>query len=255
MVDQFLRTPRRAHEHGYDHEARILRDRQMAHEDAADRAATSNRPYASARQLVQVYNGGSMPNVVPRVYFTHPVLATGVEIESGFGTLSVDITTTVPVIVLGHVPSVGDDLIACAVGGRWVAELGLRLGAGSIMCMPCAIPVEDLMISWTNLSSGNGSTIMTYATSLNQWATGCIDDGILFHLACTEGEIELQAIFFTSGVCPTGESNYCSNLRSAPLSLTLSGYTCSPFSLTFTVGEDACPTIYSFGNTEFVITL
>jgi hypothetical protein len=77
----------------------------------------------------------------------------------------------------------------------------------------------------------------------------------MFRIGCNTGTIELRAIFIISGGCPDGETNFCSNLRSAPLALTLSDHTCSPFSLTYVVGESACSAFYSRGNTEFVITL
>jgi hypothetical protein len=238
-------------------EARILRDRQAAHEDALDRLARSSG--GAARQLVQVYDGGAMPTTTPRVFFTHPVIAAGAETEGGSATLTADTATTTPVVFLAHVPAVGDYAVATAVGGRWVVDGGGSSGPANLTCSPCDIPEEDLTISWTNLSSGDGSATLAWNGFTGifsaAWATGCVDGGIEFRLACTDGGIELQAIFFTSGVCPTGESNYCSNLRSSPLQLTLSSYTCSPFSLTFVVGEDACPTIYSFGNVQFVVTL
>ena len=71
-------------------EARILRDRQQAFEDALDRAdqARLSRPYASARLLVQVYDGGSMPSAPGLWYFTHPVLVYGPEAEGGGATFS-----------------------------------------------------------------------------------------------------------------------------------------------------------------------
>ena len=93
---------------------------------------TVPQPFSSARMLVKVFDGGSMPTAAERVYFTHPVLLTGSEAEGGTGTLTVDTATTVPVIVLGDVPSVaGDYLTAYAVGGRWVAERGGSGGGGA----------------------------------------------------------------------------------------------------------------------------
>jgi hypothetical protein len=233
-------------------EARILRDRQAAHLDAMDRTG-GQQPYSSARMLVQVYNGGSMPATTPAVYFTHPVLVTGSETEGGSGTLTADTATTLPVVVLGQVPSVGDYLTAYAVGGRWVSERGAGSGGGgTTACSPCSIPNEDLTITWTNILTGNGSATMTYTPG--QWETGCVDSGILFRLACNGGSIELRAIFFLSGFCPTGSTNYCSNLRTSPLTLTLASHLCSPFSLTFTVSEVGCPEVYDEGNTQFIIT-
>jgi hypothetical protein len=263
MADRFLGSPGYTRQNTLstaqgdsDRESRILRDRFEKHEDAIDRIRNSGRAFSSSRQLVQMYNGGSMPATVPRVYFTHPVIAGGAETEGGSPSFSADTTTTVPVVFLGQVPSVGDYATAYAVGGRWVAERGKSSGGVGVVCEPCTIPAEDLTISWTNLIGGNGSATLTYSSMPgSSWSTGCVDEGIFFTLACTDGGIELRATFFVSGVCPTGETSYCSNLRAEPLALILSSYTCSPFSLTFAVGAAACPTLYSFGNTQCLITL
>ena len=197
-----------------------------------------------------------MPATVPAVYLTHPVLLSGPETEGGSGTLTVDSATTVPVVILGHVPSVGDYLTAYAVGGRWVSERGTRSGGEGTgtTCEPCTIPNEDLTLSWTNLLSGNGSTSLTYNPSGPIWESGCADEGLMFLLQCTSGSTELRAIYFTSGECPSGDTNYCSNLRSEGQSLTLASSTCSPFSLTFTVTESGCPALYGDGNTQFILT-
>jgi hypothetical protein len=254
MSDRFLAPVRQAG-HDWARETRILRDRNAAYTRALDRAS-SESSFKTARQFVQIYNGGSMPTVVDRVYFTHPVIVSGTEIEGGTATTSVDTATTVPVVVLGQVPSIGDMLVAFAVGGRWVAERGTGLGGAGIVCSPCTIPAENLTISWTNLLTGDGLGMLTYSRMPSpSWATSCVDNGVEFTLACTGGEIELRVYFFVSGICPTGETDYCSNLQESPLTLTLTDQTCSPFGLTFTVGESSCPTVYSLGNTTFVITL
>ena len=86
-----------------------------------------------------------MPAAVPRVYFTHPVLAYGTETEGGTPTFSADTATTVPVIVLNKVPSVGDYLTAYSVGGRWVSE-ETSGGSSGIPCSPCNIPAANLTI-------------------------------------------------------------------------------------------------------------
>ena len=139
-------------------------------------------------------------------------------------------------------------------GIGWLA-CGCCGGSNTYACSPCAIPEQNLTISWVNILSGDSSATMIYTTGPTAWKTGCVDGGLIFELSCNSGSIELRATFFLSGECPTGESNYCSNFGVPPLALTLSSYTCSPFSLTFTVGEDGCPTIYGAGNTTFTITL
>jgi hypothetical protein len=258
MTDRFLSPFGRDNSHrAAGREARVLRDRMGAYEDALDDDDAPSAPFASARLLVQVYDGGAMPSAVSRVYFTHPVLAAGSETEGAAATFTVDTATTVPVIVLWHVPSVGDYLMAYAVGGRWVAEKSMSSGGGpSTTCTPCNIPNEDLTISWVNILDGNGSATMAYTGGGGGvWQTACVDNGLQFRLICTGGGIELRAFFFVSGVCPSGESSFCSNFNASPLSLVLTSHTCSPFSFTFTVAGDECPTIYGLGNTQFVITL
>ncbi len=188
-------------------------------------------------------------------YFTHPVLATGAETEGGAAVLTVDSLTTIPVVVLRGVPSVGDYLTAYAAGGRWVAELGASGAGGFVGCLPCSIPDEDLTVSWVNLLSGDGLATMTYTTGPSAWTASCVDDGLIFKLGCNSGNIELRATFFVAGDCPDGESNFCSNFGVPPFAFTLTSYICSPFSLTFTVGEDGCPAVYGAGNTQITITL
>jgi hypothetical protein len=241
---------------GAGSEARILRDRQAAHSAALDRQTDRPQPYSSARMLVQAYDGGSMPATSEKVFFTHPVLVTGSESEGGAGTITVDTATTVPVIVLGHAPSAGDYLTAYACGGRWVTEQLSGSNTSTCYlaaCTPCQIPKGDLTITWTNILTGNGSATLVYNCA-GFWQTDCEDSGLLFTLSCAGGQIELRAIFFVSGVCPTGSSNYCSNLRTNPLGLTLSSHACSPFSLTYSLTETSCPELADEGNTQFVVT-
>ena len=188
-------------------------------------------------------------------YFTHPVLTTGAETEGSAPTLTADTNTSIPVVVLGHAPLVGDYLTAYAVSGRWVAERGAPRGFGSTLCLPCSIPDEDLIVSWVNLLSGDGLATMTYTSGPSAWTASCVDDGLIFKLGCNSGNIELRVTFFVAGDCPDGESNVCSNFGVPPFAFTLSSYICSPFSLTFAVSEDGCPAVYGAGNTQITVTL
>jgi hypothetical protein len=235
---------------------RILRDRLAALDAALDRAA-QHPEVGAQRMLVKIYNGGSMATLPDHIFLGHPVLLTGGESEGGTATQTVDSNTVVPVVALQHVPAAGDVVVATMAGGRWVIDKGTAPPTGTCFltaCSPCALPQVNFQIAWTNVIDGNGSATMTYDPATSTWLAQCVDSGLSFRIGCTSGTIELRAIFYTSGGCPGGSSNYCSNLRGSPLALTLSAHTCSPFSLTFDVTESGCNALYSRGNTQFVIT-
>lgn len=220
--------------------------------ELADRAPA--RPSGGTpRRLVQVYNGGSMGLSADLFYLTHPAELDGSETEGGTYTPTADTTQTIPVDVLWHAPSVGDLLTAYAVGGRWVAERGGSSGVITLPCSPCAIPKTNLTLSWTNLLTGPGSTTLTYDASLTKWTATCIDQQS-YELLCSGGQIEFIVTFYLSGTCPTGGSNFCSNLRANPFGLTMSSYTCSPFSVTFNTSPK-CPDVEAPGYLTFTITL
>jgi hypothetical protein len=254
VTSRFLPPPRgRNYQHSSD--LRILQDRYTTLLHNQDRVTNQQKLFSSTRLLVQVFNGGLMPSAVPRVYFAHPVLVTGSESEGAIPIYKVDNNATVSVIVLNQVPSVGDYLIAYAVGGQWVSDETSSRGGESKSCSPCPIPTADLTVSWTNVLHGNGSATLVYSGGLTWDTIGCDDNNLQFHLACSAGAIELQVFFFVSGPCPTGVTQYCSNLRIAPLSLSMTNYTCSPFSLTFTVSEADCEQLFSNGDMKFTVTL
>jgi hypothetical protein len=234
-------------------EERIVRARDGALAAAIDHrvpAATGGTP----RRLVQIFSGGSMPSSPDHFFLAYPIELDGAETEGGAGTPVVDASQPITIDVLGHAPSAGDILTAYAVGGRWVAErAGLNSG-GSLACSPCNIPTQNLTLSWVNLISGNGSTTLNYATTTASWTSGC-SNGLLYTLVCTGGLVEFRVIYFTTGSCPTGSQQYCSNLRVTPFGLTLSRFTCSPFSMTFLPNALGCPAITNTGYTKFTITM
>jgi hypothetical protein len=238
---------------------RLTRARQEALAGIADRKipATIGAP---PRRLVQIYNGGAMGDAPDRFYLSHPVELDGPEIEGGAATPTVDTSRSIPVVVLGHAPSAGDILPAFAVGGRWVSERAGTAGQ-SFPCSPCAIPARNLTISWVNPLTGNGADTLIYNSSGPSWATGCsggagAGNQLIFKLLCTGGTIEFRVYYFVSGTCPTGQSDYCSNLRPTGAQLLLSNYTCgSGFTLVFATTTESCPTIGGSGFTSFVITL
>jgi hypothetical protein len=216
--------------------------------------AVSLVPTGTPRRLVQIFNGGSMPSSPDHFFLAYPIELDGAETEGGTATPFDDASQPIVVDVLGHVPAAGDILTAHAVGGRWVAERGQSGSSGSLACSPCNLPAQNLVLSWVNLITGNGSTPLIYATTPASWTSGCAN-GLLYKLVCTGGEVELRVIYFTTGSCPSGTQQYCSNLRVTPFGLTLSSFTCSPFSMTFLSKSAACPAITNSGYTQFIITL
>jgi hypothetical protein len=236
-----------------DGEARDLRERHNGLVQAAFRSAAAATP-TTARRLVQIRDGGAIPSSADHFFLAYPIEFDGAEAEGGTGTPVVDTSQPIIVDVLGHAPSVGDILTAYAVGGRWVAERAGLSGGGSLACSPCSMPTQNLTLSWVNVISGNGSTTLTYSTTPVSWTSGC-SDGLLYKLLCTGGQVELRVIYFTSGSCPTGTQEYCSNLRVTSFGLTLSSFTCSPLSMTFLSNSSGCPTISRTGYSKFTITL
>jgi hypothetical protein len=108
---------------------------------------------SSARQLVQVYDGGSLPTAADKVYLTHPAVLDADDTEGATWTGAVDSGVTIPVVVLGSAPDVGDYLVAHAVGGRWFARSNGRTLFCTSSCSPWAIPKSSLTATWT---SGTG---------------------------------------------------------------------------------------------------
>ena len=120
----------------FDRETRVLRDRTTSLNDALDRGADETQELKTARQVLSIFNGGAMGSAPDLFYLGHPVLYTAPECEGCADAGTIDTTTVVPVLVLNHAPSVGDQLIATHVGGRWVAERG----GSQQPCCNCAWP-------------------------------------------------------------------------------------------------------------------
>jgi hypothetical protein len=148
---------------------RIMRTRQEDLDAAID-AAPARPSFRSARQLVQVFDGGSMPSAPDKFYACHPVDLDGPESEGGTASPVVNTAVTMYVDVLNHVPSAGDLLVATSAGGRWVAERG---GGTTRICLTvCSTtpptPLYGATIElWT---TGTGSTLVTSCTTTS---TGC----------------------------------------------------------------------------------
>jgi hypothetical protein len=106
-------------------------------DDLAGAIARRDLATKSSRRtgVFQVFNGGSMPTTTPAFFDSHPVRLSGTETEGGAGTVTADTTKALPLLVLGQVPAVGDNLPARLINGVWVAERRGSSGPGD--CPGC----------------------------------------------------------------------------------------------------------------------
>jgi hypothetical protein len=212
-------------------------------------AASTSR--GTPRFVGRVQSGGAIPTATDRVFLVNPVKLYGTEAEGAAGVLVADDSRTIPVVVIGQTaPGVGDLLLAFSVGGRWVAEFGG--GGATLPCSPCVIPKKNLTLSWTNNLLGSGSGTLVFSPP-DQWNSSCINQ-MLFQLSCSGSMIQLSVTYFVGGGCPSGQSQSCTSLDSAPHSLTLASFSCNPFLLHFTVTSGGCPALWSNGYTALTIT-
>jgi hypothetical protein len=210
--------------------------------DALDASLGGGEAYGSAGLLVQVYDGGSMPNQPDHVYLTHPVNLDGAEQEGTQAPATADTSTSVPVVVIRNAPQAGDILVAHAVGGRWVAESGggkcnpnVTLGTAWCNCVaPGTITVtvregdcpggaivfqdqaDDNGQAVTQLPPGDycvsaattASGYLNFASSFTLDATGTITAGSTGspiypdHLVVTDGVSGLSASVYPYGTMP-----------------------------------------------------
>ena len=214
-----------------------------------DEAARTFR--GTPRFVGKVTSGGAMPSVTDRVFLVNPVQFDGTEAEGSAAVLVAAGSRTIPVVVIGQTaPEVGDLLLALSVGGRWVAEAG---GGGvALPCSPCMIPKKNLTLSWTNNLLGPGSCTLVFSPP-GQWTSSCVNQ-MLFQLSCPGSMVQLSVTYFVSGGCPSGQSESCTSLGSAPSSLTLASFSCNPFLLQFTVNNTGCPALWSNGYSGFAVT-
>ena len=236
-------------------ELRTIRNRMEAFAGAISRLDEAP-PLITARRLVQVYDGGSIPTGDgPRVYLTHPCELDGAEVEGGAASVNADSSVSIPVVILGHAAVAGDVLVAYGVGGRWVSELGTR-GGSRYPCGSCTIPMKDLTVSWKNPIVGDGSTALAYSGSpTTVWKSACTNE-LLYQLSCVQNQIEFRVTYFLSGSCPTGQSQYASTLRTAPYELTQTGLVCGPgFLLTASVTAASCPVLAAYGYVNFTVSV
>jgi hypothetical protein len=204
---------------------------------------------SSARQLVQVYDGGSLPTAADKVYLTHPAVLDADDTEGATWTGAVDSGVTIPVVVLGSAPDAGDYLVAHAVGGRWFAE---KANSVILSCSPCGIPKNDLTISYINPIIGNGSWTLIY-TAPDTWISVCTN-GLTAQLSCLTNVLVFKVCWYSGGLDCSGSQTCCSSSISPPFSLVLSTYTCDPLFLKYTTGPSSCTALFGSGYVSFTIT-
>lgn len=163
MADNYFMNPRGTAAYDRDAESRILRDRQRKAEDQIDK--TRPKKGGTPTFAGQVYNGGSMGSTTPLWYLTHPVEFSGNECESCSYSPTADTSKSIPVIVLGGVPSAGDILLAEMIGGKWVAEEGGCSVKFTVLCVSTPVSGATVTVKngGTTVASGttNGSGVVT----------------------------------------------------------------------------------------------
>lgn len=186
-------------------------------------------PAQTARMLTQVYDGGSIPTTVPRVYLTHPALTDAADTEGTTPTFTADTSVTIPVVVLGPtVPVAGDRLVAHAIGGRWLAGDG----GGSttpptcLFCRPCQIPTKDLAYVYSGsapLSPTSDSGTLVFDGS-GTWTSASFGDSYVIDLRCVLNVLTARIIHggVTVATLTTADSA-----------------TCNPFDLVWLIDPDS----------------
>ena len=153
-------------------EERLLRQRLL---DAQATLAARQRS-AGAKgqfQVVQVFDGGSIPTVVPKVFYTHPCTLTYPLTENADFTVTPNGAVTLPVVVLGpKVPIAGDNLIAAGLPYRWVAEQGHAPSTESVSTACCpGNPVPKVLTgSGPEFCNGPPTSTLTF-TFAPSWST------------------------------------------------------------------------------------
>jgi hypothetical protein len=120
------------------------------------------------------------------------------------------------------------------------------------LCIPCSIPKQDLVLSWTNPVYGNGSTSLIYQGS--GWKSDCAVQ-MIYYLDCPNaGGIQFTWTYHSA--CPSAPlfgcgSIYGSTFPSVP-NMRLDAYSCSPLYLRYVTHE--CHIGASLGYTSWTVT-
>ncbi len=188
-------------------DSRVERTRVANRADDLDRAEV--RPAGGTpKQLVQVYDGGAMPTGNNKWFLTHPVSLSGTEVEGSTGTIAAD-STSIPVVVLGSVPTVGDVLNAFMVGSKWVAELRgcsttIEVVCGSTPIVGASVTVTSGMTTIATGTTGSDGKVTLAIGAAGSYTvavtSGSGDSTVTITLAC--GATETVQVCFGCSCSP-----------------------------------------------------
>lgn len=136
---------------------------------------------------------------VGKFLLVHPVTVLGAETEGGAGTLTVDTSASVPVLLVGPAAAVtGDDLVCRFVGDRWVAER-MTSGSGSgpvnLPGCPCTAVPRTLVMTLNNPVANNINNTWHSCTFLYQPSEPSYGFGANCHLSTSTFADDFQTIY------------------------------------------------------------
>jgi hypothetical protein len=237
-------------------ENRILRARTAALESSRDRRR-SGKAEGTCRLPVQVAPSTSMPSGELKTYLCNVVTGFDFDdVQGATATANVETSQTIPVVFLGSTPAPGEQYVAHAVGGRWVAE---RRGEStptptppppSVTCCPCSVPKTNLTLAISGGPSPGNATLVFNPTN-NTWISACVN-GVVYAFVC--GGLTATVFTDTANCNPAGGSAECESEGLQSRNIPLTAFNCSPFSFTFEVTENGCPFLSELGYTGFTVT-
>ena len=128
---------------------------------------------------------------------------------------------------------------------RWT-EPGWGFSCGT----PCPLPRKNLTVSWTNVTSGNGSGTLVWTQSTKTWEMACSGTGLRIQLSMTGN----QTLGFT--VRTYGSPTDCSGVAafwSYGTNIQLASYVCEPLYLDFRPAF-VVQALYTSGYRSFIVT-
>lgn len=122
-------------------------------------------------------------------------------------------------------------------------------------CCPCAIPQENLLLSWAG--SVAGSTTLTWNPGTGNWTASCATlSGPIYLTAILDcftsagvGRTRLRVTSYTGSGC-TGTATTCTFASDQ----TTAFWTCPPFSMGWNITNVGCASLFALGFTSFTVT-